>query len=124
MWSSARRPRKRSAATKTMKDRYDFSKGKRGRVVSEPPLEKAKVKITFRLDEDLIDQFGAMADESEGKVGIARVHRREVPKIRGHAKAHHSGRAGGETQRRVAVPARLIPRVVGLKVAKAKISAK
>jgi uncharacterized protein (DUF4415 family) len=81
MWSSARRPRKRSAATKTMKDRYDFSKGKRGRVVSESPLEKAKVKITFRLDEDLIDQFGAMADEPEGKVGIARVHRREVPKI-------------------------------------------
>jgi uncharacterized protein (DUF4415 family) len=45
-----------------MKDQYDFSKGKRGRIVSQPPLEKGKVKITIRLDEDLIDQFGAMAD--------------------------------------------------------------
>ena len=53
----------------TMKDRYDFSKGKRGRIVPEPPLEKGKVKITIRLDEDLIDQFGAMADASGGSVG-------------------------------------------------------
>ena len=52
-----------------MKDRYDFSKGKRGRVVPEPPLEKGKVKITIRLDEDLIDHFGALADASEGKAG-------------------------------------------------------
>jgi uncharacterized protein (DUF4415 family) len=52
-----------------MKDQYDFSKGKRGRIVPEPALEKGKVKITIRLDEDLIDQFGAMADASGGSVG-------------------------------------------------------
>ena len=28
-----------------MKDTYDFSKGKRGRVVAEPPLEPGKVRI-------------------------------------------------------------------------------
>ena len=52
-----------------MKNQYDFSKGKRGRVVPEPPLEKGKVKITIRLDEDLIDHFGAIADASGGKAG-------------------------------------------------------
>jgi uncharacterized protein (DUF4415 family) len=43
-----------------MKDRYDFSKGKRGRIVPEPAIKKGKVKITIRLDEDLIDQFGCV----------------------------------------------------------------
>ena len=52
-----------------MKDHYDFSKGRRGRVVAEPPLEPGKVRITIRLDEDLIDYFGAIADRSGGKVG-------------------------------------------------------
>ncbi len=52
-----------------MKDRYDFSKGKRDRVVPEPPLETGKVKITIRLDEDLLDHFGAMADATGGKAG-------------------------------------------------------
>jgi len=52
-----------------MKSQYDFSKGKRGRVTPEPPLEKGKVKITIRLDEDLIDHFGAIADASGGKSG-------------------------------------------------------
>ena len=52
-----------------MKDSYDFSKGRRGRVVAEPPLESGKVKITIRLDEDLIDYFGTIADRSGGKVG-------------------------------------------------------
>ena len=52
-----------------MRDQYDFSRGKRGRVVPEPPLEKGKVKITIRLDEDLIDHFGAIADASGGKAG-------------------------------------------------------
>jgi len=32
-----------------MKDSYDFSKGRRGRVVAEPPLEPGKVRITIRL---------------------------------------------------------------------------
>ena len=52
-----------------MKDSYDFSKGRRGRVLAEPPLEPGKVKITIRLDEDLIDYFGTIADRSGGKVG-------------------------------------------------------
>lgn len=52
-----------------MKDRYDFSNGKRGRVVSEPPLESGKVKITIRLDEDIIDHFMTIADASGGATG-------------------------------------------------------
>jgi hypothetical protein len=40
-----------------MKDKYDFSKGKRGRVIPEPPLEKGKLKITIRLDEDIVDRL-------------------------------------------------------------------
>ena len=52
-----------------MKDTYDFSKGKRGRIVPEPPLEPGKVRITIRLDEDLVDYFGAIADRSGGSVG-------------------------------------------------------
>ena len=52
-----------------MKNSYDFSKGKRGRVVPEPPLPPGKVKITIRLDEDIIDHFGAVADASGGSAG-------------------------------------------------------
>jgi uncharacterized protein (DUF4415 family) len=56
-----------------MKDSYDFSKGKRGRVLPTAPPEAApeagKVRITIRLDEDLIDYFGVIADRSGGKVG-------------------------------------------------------
>ena len=52
-----------------MKDTYDFSKGRRGRVVAEPVSEPGKVRITIRLDEDLVDYFGAIADRSGGKVG-------------------------------------------------------
>jgi uncharacterized protein (DUF4415 family) len=35
------------------------------RIVPEP----GKVRITIRLDEDLIDYFGAIADRSGGKAG-------------------------------------------------------
>ena len=52
-----------------MKDNYDFSEGKRGRVVAEPPLEPGKVRVTVRLDEDLIDYFVAIADRTGGKTG-------------------------------------------------------
>ena len=52
-----------------MKNTYDFSKGRRGRVVAEPAPEPGKVRITIRLDEDLIDFFGAIADRSGGKTG-------------------------------------------------------
>jgi uncharacterized protein (DUF4415 family) len=52
-----------------MKDNYDFSKSRRSRVVAEPPLEPGKVRITIRLDEDLIDYFGAITDRSSGGAG-------------------------------------------------------
>jgi uncharacterized protein (DUF4415 family) len=52
-----------------MKKTYDFSKGRRGRVTGEPPAEPGKVRITIRLDEDLIDHFSAIADRSGGKTG-------------------------------------------------------
>ena len=38
-------------------------------MVPEPVLEPAKVKITIRIDEDLLDHFGAMADASGGQAG-------------------------------------------------------
>ena len=52
-----------------MRERYDFSKGEQGRVVSDPPEESAKVKITIRIDEGLIDHFGGIAGASGGKLG-------------------------------------------------------
>ncbi|HSU58349.1 MAG TPA: BrnA antitoxin family protein [Bryobacteraceae bacterium] len=52
-----------------MKDNYDFSKGKRGRILPEPPLEPGKVKITIRLDEDIIDRFFQIAEQSDEPVG-------------------------------------------------------
>jgi uncharacterized protein (DUF4415 family) len=52
-----------------MKENHDFSKGKRGRVVAEPPQEPGKIRITIRLDEDLIAYFGELADRSGGKAG-------------------------------------------------------
>jgi len=53
-----------------MKDEYDFSKAKRvGRITQEPPLDPGKVKITIRIDEDVLDRFFEMADEHGGKIG-------------------------------------------------------
>ena len=53
-----------------VKDEYDFSKGTRvGRITEEPPLEPGKVKITIRLDEDIVDHFGMEADRFGGKIG-------------------------------------------------------
>ncbi len=52
-----------------MKEAYDFSNGRRGRVLAEPPMETGKVEITIRLDEDLVDYFGMVADQSGGKAG-------------------------------------------------------
>jgi hypothetical protein len=62
-----------------MKDSYDFSKGRRGRVAAEPPLESGKVRITIRLDEDLVDYFGTIADRSGGKVGYQTSSARRWP---------------------------------------------
>jgi uncharacterized protein (DUF4415 family) len=52
-----------------MKDSYDFSKGKRGRITKPAPEPAGKVKITIRLDADIVDHFLARADESGGSVG-------------------------------------------------------
>jgi uncharacterized protein (DUF4415 family) len=46
-----------------MKAKYDFSKGKRGAVL--PPAGK-KVRITIRLDRDIVDWFRAKVEEQGG----------------------------------------------------------
>jgi len=52
-----------------MKDRYDFSKGKRGRVVQPERETEGKVRITIRLDQDVVDRFLQMAEASGGGTG-------------------------------------------------------
>jgi uncharacterized protein (DUF4415 family) len=52
-----------------MKQQYDFSKGKRGRIAPPEPEPKGKTRITIRLDEDLIDHFLKQADASGGATG-------------------------------------------------------
>jgi uncharacterized protein (DUF4415 family) len=52
-----------------MRDSYDFSKGKRGRIAKPAPEPAGKVKITIRLDAGVVDHFMARADESGGSVG-------------------------------------------------------
>ena len=52
-----------------MKDRYDFSKGKRGRVLPPEPVQEGKTRITIRLDQDVVDRFFEMAEQSGGAVG-------------------------------------------------------
>jgi uncharacterized protein (DUF4415 family) len=46
-----------------MKAKYDFSKGKRGAVL--PPSGK-KVRITIRLDRDIVDWFRSQVEEQGG----------------------------------------------------------
>ena len=46
-----------------MKKAYDFSKGKRGAVLGVPP---GKVKVTIRLDQDLVNWFDETVDASGG----------------------------------------------------------
>ena len=52
-----------------MKDRYDFSKGKRGKVLPPEPEPEGKVRITIRLDHDIVDRFLQLAEESGGATG-------------------------------------------------------
>jgi uncharacterized protein (DUF4415 family) len=52
-----------------MKDRYDFSKGKRGRVLPPEPEAEGKTRITIRLDQDIVDRFFAMAERAGGAAG-------------------------------------------------------
>ncbi len=46
-----------------MKAKYDFSKGKRGAVL---PAPGKKVRITIRLDRDILDWFRAQVEEQGG----------------------------------------------------------
>jgi uncharacterized protein (DUF4415 family) len=52
-----------------MKQRYDFSQGKRGRIAPPEPEQRGKTRITIRLDEDLVDYFMKEADASGGTIG-------------------------------------------------------
>ena len=52
-----------------MKQSYDFSHGKRGRIVPPAPEPHGKTRITIRLDEDLVDHFLKEADASGGAAG-------------------------------------------------------
>ena len=44
-------------------------KGKRVRVLPPQPEPEGKVRITIRLDQDIIDRFLAMAEASGGETG-------------------------------------------------------
>ncbi len=46
-----------------MKKEYDFSKGRRGPVVQVPP---DKVRVTIRLDEDILEWFRRQVDDAGG----------------------------------------------------------
>jgi uncharacterized protein (DUF4415 family) len=46
-----------------MKANYDFSKGKRGAVL---PPSGNKVRITIRLDQDIVDWFRSKVEEQGG----------------------------------------------------------
>ena len=46
-----------------MKKRYDFSKGKRGPVVTPPP---GKTRITIRIDDDILDWFRTRVHDAGG----------------------------------------------------------
>ena len=46
-----------------MKREYDFSKGKRGRVLKQPP---GKTRITIRIDDDVLEWFRAQAHSAGG----------------------------------------------------------
>jgi len=52
-----------------MKKQYDFSKGRRGRILPAQPEHKGKARITIRIDEDLVNHFLKEADASGGAVG-------------------------------------------------------
>ena len=52
-----------------MKQQYDFSKGKRGRILPAEPEPRGKTRITIRLDEDVVDYFLSTAEKSGGVIG-------------------------------------------------------
>jgi uncharacterized protein (DUF4415 family) len=46
-----------------MKKEYDFSKGRREPVVKVPP---EKIRVTIRLDKDILDWFRQQVDDARG----------------------------------------------------------
>ncbi len=52
-----------------MKQQYDFSKGKRGRIAPPEHEQHGKTRITIRIDDDLVDHFLKEAETSGGSVG-------------------------------------------------------
>jgi uncharacterized protein (DUF4415 family) len=52
-----------------MKEKYDFSQGKRGRIAPPEPEPRGKTRITIRLDDDLVDHFLREADATGGATG-------------------------------------------------------
>jgi uncharacterized protein (DUF4415 family) len=52
-----------------MKPQYDFSKGRRGAILSTQSEINGKTRITIRLDEDIVDAFLKEAEASGGSVG-------------------------------------------------------
>jgi uncharacterized protein (DUF4415 family) len=52
-----------------MKQSYDFSQEKRGRVAAPEPEPRGKTRITIRLDENLVDHFLKEAEASGGTFG-------------------------------------------------------
>jgi uncharacterized protein (DUF4415 family) len=66
---SCRATRKNAIRGNPMKQGYDFSKGKRGRVAPLDSEQGGKTRITIRLDEDLVDYFLKEAERSGGSTG-------------------------------------------------------
>lgn len=52
-----------------MKRQFDFSSGKRGRVLPSATEQQGKTRITIRLDEEVVDYFLEQAEASEGVIG-------------------------------------------------------
>ena len=52
-----------------MKKRYDFSRGKRGRIAPPAAEQPGKTRITIRIDDDVLEYFLKQADGSGGLVG-------------------------------------------------------
>jgi uncharacterized protein (DUF4415 family) len=52
-----------------MKKSYDFARGKRGRVLPPEPEPAGKIRITIRIDQDIVDHFLKEADAFGGSVG-------------------------------------------------------
>ena len=46
-----------------MKKEYDFSKGRRGAII---PVPKNKIRITIRIDNDILDWFREQVNKAQG----------------------------------------------------------